>query len=314
MTTRVVVDIDSGDEVPDVGYKDVRLRQLKLEDIDSIKILCREWFPIEYPEQWFFDISTSQRFFTSVAVQEHRDDLEGLDDRDGKERLEGQESREEIIGLIVAENKQQSRCNYEDQGLVSRGLLCSDPVVSYILSLGVIKSRRREGIASSLLNHLILHLTNRSSMNGPSKNEPDSKAIYLHVLSTNLGAIEFYRRQGFQLHKDLPLYYVIEGRCHDGCSYVKYINSGHPPWTVSRLIRHVCAVIYRYSCLNLLIKCPLLVLCWAAPSKGILRRMILSLSCRLYSWMACGKLTSTNPTTSSSLNNQVKYNHLINQV
>lgn len=58
------------------------------------------------------------------------------------------------------------------------------------------------------------------------------KAIYLHVLTTNNTAINFYENRDFKQHHYLPYYYSIRGVLKDGFTYVLYINGGHPPWTI----------------------------------------------------------------------------------
>ena len=74
-----------------------------------------------------------------------------------------------------------------------------------------------------LLNNLISYLTT-SQLN--------TKAVYLHVLTTNQKAISFYERRNFRMHHFLPYYYAIDGASRDGYCYVLYINGGQPPWTV----------------------------------------------------------------------------------
>lgn len=120
--------------------------------------------------------------------------------------------------------------------------------VGYILSLGVHKKHRRNGIGSLLLDALINHLTTTEKCK--------VKAIFLHVLTTNQPAILFYEKRRydiesttlrtfrisyvnfdgfshrFRMHTFLPYYYLIKGYCKDGFTYVLYINGGHPPWTL----------------------------------------------------------------------------------
>lgn len=115
--------------------------------------------------------------------------------------------------------------------------------VGYILSLGVHRKHRRNGIGSLLLDSLINHLT--------TAERTSVKAIFLHVLSTNQAAILFYEKRRyvfflffllfsfkinrifrFHLHSFLPYYYNIRGKGKDGFTYVTYINGGHPPWTL----------------------------------------------------------------------------------
>lgn len=91
-----------------------------------------------------------------------------------------------IIGLIVAEIKPYASLNSEDQGFLANSFLKHSDV-AYILSLGVAKQYRRNGIASLLLNSLINHLT--------SNDRNKIKAIFLHVLTTNSAAIMFYENK-----------------------------------------------------------------------------------------------------------------------
>ena len=260
----------------------IRLRKLLPSDVDIVRSLCREWFPIDYPDLWYHEITTSSRFFSAVAI----------------------DSEEDIIGLIVAENKPQSRCNPEDRDLVSKYFWSPDPVVSYILSLGVVKERRREGIASILLNHLIGHLTGQESH--------ACRAIFLHVLSTNQGAIDFYIRQGFQQHKKLPLYYLIKGSCLDGCSYVKYINSGHPPFTLSSLASSFLSSC-RVSCFKML-RSPFIVCSLLSFYKLLFRKIFRSFYRKLIIFKTTLSLTQHPSLSSSQSSSTTKYSELINHV
>ena len=59
------------------------------------------------------------------------------------------------------------------------------------------------------------------------------KAVYLHVLTSNTAAMQFYKSRCFQQFEFLPLYYAINGVQRDGFSFVLYINGGEPPWTLA---------------------------------------------------------------------------------
>ena len=131
----------------------------------------------------------------------------------------------------MSELKPQSRCNREDRGIVAQGL-GPDPVVAYILSLGVVVGKRRNGIGSMLLQQLINFLQSHDS-------GCQCKAVFLHVLSSNSDAIRFYESQHFSRHQFLPLYYFIDGKCLDGLSYVRYMNGGRAPVTLSLIGKFV---------------------------------------------------------------------------
>ncbi|UYV76475.1 NAA60 [Cordylochernes scorpioides] len=180
--------------------------------LDVFTPLCR------YPDIWYHDITSSSRFFALAAVHHLQ-----------------------ILGLIVAEIRPQTTCNPEDQGLLAPHFTKSTQV-AYILTLGVVVQFRRNGIATLLLDSLISHLTSDSASG--------CKAIYLHVLTGNTAAIQFYERRNFRLHSYLPFYYSVHGTAQDGFSYVLYINGGHPPWTLLYpLFQHeiVNKVFYKYS-------------------------------------------------------------------
>lgn len=91
-----------------------------------------------------------------------------------------------IVGLLVAEIKSWSKLNKEDRTILSESLGRSSSL-AYILSLGVHRKYRRNGIATTLLETFMEHLQS-------SEQNSKIKAIYLHVLTTNQPAIVFYER------------------------------------------------------------------------------------------------------------------------
>ncbi|KAL1501344.1 hypothetical protein ABEB36_006679 [Hypothenemus hampei] len=187
-------------EVSLCSLADVQLRFLCPEDLDEVRALCQEWFPIEYPFYWYEEITSSNSSFYSLAAV----------------------YKQQIIGLIVAEIIPHSRLHEEDTGILAKSF--SDCDIAYILSLGVLKEYRRNGIATLLLDSLLRNLTT------PERKKV--KAAFLHVLTTNSAAIRFYEKRRFRLHTFLPYYYSIKGKCKDGFMYVLYLNDGHPPWSL----------------------------------------------------------------------------------
>ncbi|KAI0210722.1 N-alpha-acetyltransferase 60 [Lamellibrachia satsuma] len=170
----------------------VQLRNLCPTDIPAVKKLCAEWFPIDYPDSWFEAITSNTKFYSLAAIFDTR-----------------------IIGIIVSEVKRRFKCNREDADILASSFPLSTEV-AYILSLGVVETFRRCGIASLLLNSLLSYLL--------SAEQHNCKAIYLHVLTTNVSAIRFYERQNFKQHSFLPYYYSIHAAPHDAYCYVLYMN------------------------------------------------------------------------------------------
>jgi len=184
----------------------LQFRFLLPDDIDELKRLCKDCFPVEYPEEWYQDITKDDGRFFSLAST-----------------LQGK-----IVGFIVAEIKTRLRCNKEDQDILSPSYPLSTPI-AYILSLGVSCPFRCQGVGSLLLDNLLNHLT--------SKDHHTCKAVFLHVLCSNSRAIRFYEKRLFSKHSFLPLYYSIQGKLKDGFSYVLYLNGGRPPWSFRSSLR-----------------------------------------------------------------------------
>ncbi|KAJ8345083.1 hypothetical protein SKAU_G00292760 [Synaphobranchus kaupii] len=188
------------DVVPPTALSEIKLRLLCHDDIDSVKLLCGDWFPIEYPDSWYHDITSNRKFFSLAAT-----------------------FKEGIVGMIVAEIKSRTKVHKEDGDILASSFPV-DTQVAYILSLGVVKEFRKHGIGSLLLDSLKEHISTTA--------QDHCKAIYLHVLTTNNTAIHFYENRDFKQHHYLPYYYSIRGVLKDGFTYVLYINGGHPPWTI----------------------------------------------------------------------------------
>ncbi|XP_023337769.1 N-alpha-acetyltransferase 60 [Eurytemora carolleeae] len=185
--------------VPLINSLELQLRFLSPQDIDQVKILCRSWFPIDYPDTWYQEITSNPRFYSLAATLQGR-----------------------MIGLVVAETKELGHLAKEDRSILAT-CFKKGTKVGYILSLGVCEDFRKQGIASLLLENLISHLTSDTAYNSV-------KALYLHVLTTNSQAIAFYEHRGFVVHSFLPYYYAIKGKRKDGFTYVLYLNGGHPTW------------------------------------------------------------------------------------
>lgn len=200
-----------GNGTPMVDPMQVQLRFLTAADLDTVKVHCQEWFPIEYPDSWYQDITSNDgNYFSLAAVHRSR-----------------------IIGVVVAQTKALNSCRQEDQEILS-AKFAHDSRVTYILVLGVCREHRRHGIASLLVNSLLEFLRTEPLADSGMR----SRAVFLHVLSENMAAINFYTRRGFVLHSYLPQYYDVRGMARDGYCYVRYINDGHAPFSGFDKIYH----------------------------------------------------------------------------
>jgi len=199
--------------VPLVNCIELQMRFLSPLDTEAVKGLCRSWFPIDYPDTWYHEITANPRFYSLAATLQGR-----------------------IVGIIVAETKELTQLAKEDRTILAN-CFRRGTKVAYILSLGVCVELRKQGVASLLLESLISHLT--------SEAYEVVKAVYLHVLTTNSAAISFYEHRGFHLHSFLPFYYAIQGRRRDGYTAVLYLNGGHATWGALDYVKLAATVLCR---------------------------------------------------------------------
>ena len=173
----------------------ISFRFLRPGDQSEVKSLCCDWFPIEYPDKWYDDISHDSKYYALAACETYT---------------------QRIIGLVVADILPLGSCNREDQQILHKSFSLTTPVC-YILILGVVKEYRRQGLAGTLLQHLLNALYKRGT----------SKAVYLHVLYSNKQAIQFYQSKNFQYRIHLPYYYCIKGDNFDAYCFALYINGNY---------------------------------------------------------------------------------------
>lgn len=69
----------------------VKLRLARCSDLLSLQHLCRECFPVEYPESWYADLVSGSKYITIVAT------LPSV-------------NNELVIGMIVAEYREIPSC------------------------------------------------------------------------------------------------------------------------------------------------------------------------------------------------------------
>ncbi|XP_065659695.1 N-alpha-acetyltransferase 60 isoform X2 [Hydra vulgaris] len=197
-------------------HDQIQLRHLNKEHLSELKQLCSECFPIQYPDSWYEEVINQQKFYGIAAIIEKK-----------------------LVGVIVAEIKDLSRCCAEDRDILS--YWCSSQTkVALILILGTSKDCRRKGIGTLLLTTFVQHVQ--------QERHSSCKVVYLHVLASNINAILFYEQLNFKRHKLLLNYYNIRGEKMDGFSYVYYTNNGNPPLTFKDMKTKMTEYLSHFVC------------------------------------------------------------------
>ena len=190
-------------------------KPLSPENVEEVKKLHIEWFPVKYEEE-FFDhtlINNQGQFFSVAAFYNV-----GVGEN---------EYKEVILGLIICQwvyvennffkmvNKEigkeiSANLNYEEE---VKFYLSGDKFYhcAYIMSLGVIDECRKMGIATIMLKSIFNYIIFFDFVVG----------IYLNVISTNTSAKKFYEKNGLKCINHIKDFYPIENQNYDCDVYIK---------------------------------------------------------------------------------------------
>ena len=200
----------------------MRFRPLQGTDRDEIQRLHEDWFPVRYKKEFFDDVVDNKMkgldhpLFSRVAV------------------VAGSARSDRIVGCIVGSFVETARCNSR-----TRELLVPNPVrhvrMFYIMTLGVVEEFRGKGLASSLVGECS-RMVEKDATCG---------VLYLHVITYNRAAIEFYEKLGFYQVEEIEDYYEIDGEKYNCFLYAKYFHGNRGHFTVYMMLSNVLSAVWR---------------------------------------------------------------------
>lgn len=189
------------------------IRPIHSNEIIECKALHKEWFPIEYSDQFYSMIPYPLQALAAVVQTGDYDDID---------------SGNIIIGLILFRTE-----SAESSFLRVTFMFTSCPAL-YIVTLGVVTPLRKLGVAQDMLRQL---------QSRCAEDVPRPVYLYLHVAAYNTSAIRFYEAAGFTRHEELTNHYLIKGRRYSAYVYVYYIFDGKPPlFTIDNISWLFCQV------------------------------------------------------------------------
>lgn len=192
----------------DFDPKKVKFRAVKDEnEIEEIKLLHKEWFPPQYPDEFYQQLLENKKCKSLLCVYETK--IKGM-----RHTL--------ILGCMTFEYR------YLANDVIHYGPLdyFSDKIGIYILTFGVINEVRNKGMGTLLLKTLIKL----------SEEEQIIKCFYLHVVSYNDQGIKCYEKNGFLKVGLLTDHYEIFGKEYDALVYCYYTNGGSPPLSYKEIV------------------------------------------------------------------------------
>ena len=195
-----------------INPDEIIYKPLSKSHLEEIKLLHKEWFPIEYEDDYFQKIFINKygTYFTIGAIYNYQ-------------------NKEIILGLALYEYRPVSEyfakhtspeaideiCkNIDFNEEVQSYLRCEDYNCVYIMTIGVLDEYRKLHIGSNLIKHII----NKALLDNICI------GIYLDVVYYNLSAIKFYEKNGFKKVATLINYYDINGNYYDCIVFLKIFS------------------------------------------------------------------------------------------
>ncbi|KAG6605149.1 Histone acetyltransferase MCC1, partial [Cucurbita argyrosperma subsp. sororia] len=184
-------------------------RPIKPSDREVLEQIHGNLFPIRYESEFFHNVVNGREIVSWAAVDRNRPD--GRSD--------------ELIGFVTARIVLAKDSEHNSSS--------TDQTLVYILTLGVVEAYRNLGIASSLVRKVVKYASGM----------PTCRAVYLHVISYNSTAINFYTKMSFKCLQRLPSFYFINGRRYDSYLFVYYVNGGRSPCSLLEIVSFMVSYI-----------------------------------------------------------------------
>lgn len=194
-------------------------RELTYSDVEEIKALHKEWFPVEYSDDYFEAIFHPEKriknYITLAATYLLED-------------------KEYILGAVISEiNTKSEFLNQTPQKYLEKlntsffdeiSLFPPEYEFAYIMIIGVVDECRRMKLGTCLLNKILELFVSRK----------DCLCVYLHVIKYNHTAINFYERNGFINTTSIKNYYKIKNDFYDSEVFVKFFSKKEKSEAISK--------------------------------------------------------------------------------
>jgi ribosomal protein S18 acetylase RimI-like enzyme len=198
-------------KISSIDPNKIILRPIKnRQEMDEIRLLHKEWFPIDYSQE-FFDLILKGKTKSLVA--------------EIKVTKPNRVTQHIVIGCILYSFRH-ANSKYMSYSISD---YLTQKLSIYILTIGVINEFRKMGIATKLLNEVIRLNAENNRL----------KYIYLHVISYNKSAQNFYKKNTFFLVKIKKNHYTIDEKNYDAFVYARYVNGANRPMDCVESIKYI---------------------------------------------------------------------------
>ena len=237
-----------------INPKDIIYKPLTKNNLIEVKNLHKEWFPVEYDDEFFEQIFNNNccNYFTIGAFYNIKN---------------SNENREIILGLALCEWEFISDyfINHTNQKVIDE--ICENIDINeevqaclkcqlyhcvYIMTIGVLDEYRKMNIGTNILNN-IYNIAIKDDI---------CVGIYLDVIYYNKSAIKFYEKNNFKKVNEIKDYYDLNGKNYDANVYLRILSRKEKDDFREKNRTYLTKVIYKYIIkpINFLIKIILYVL------------------------------------------------------
>ncbi|RID68592.1 hypothetical protein BRARA_C00740 [Brassica rapa] len=176
-------------------------RPINPSDLERLEQIHRDLFPIRYESEFFQNVVNGGDIVSWAAVDRSRPDGHS----------------EELIGFVTAKFVLAKESEISD--LIRYDSSKGEETLVYILTLGVVETYRKLGVAKSLIKEVIKY----------ASSIPVCRGVYLHVIAHNNPAIRLYKRMSFRCVRRLHGFYLINGQHFDSYLFVYFVNGSRSP-------------------------------------------------------------------------------------
>eukprot|EP01023_Acetabularia_acetabulum_P050486 TRINITY_DN5468_c0_g2_i3.p1 TRINITY_DN5468_c0_g2~~TRINITY_DN5468_c0_g2_i3.p1 ORF type:complete len:263 (-),score=15.68 TRINITY_DN5468_c0_g2_i3:283-1071(-) len=155
----------------------IQYRPLVREDFKQVKSAHKELFPIDYDDSFFEKaVGSREGIFSYAAV-----------------------CGQQLVGFVTCKMVCLKCCDPVDRKMMElSNHVLDDMHVIYVLTLGVLPSHQKQGIASQLIRYVVEHAVSNQCV-----------GVFLHVIAYNQAAISLYDRNYFICKGLLRDFYTI---------------------------------------------------------------------------------------------------------
>ena len=193
-------------------------KPLTISNLEEIKNLHKEWFPIDYDDDYFKKVFINKysSYFTigafyNIEIKQEKNVLKNKEIIIGMALCEFREVSKYFVNHTSREAIKEICNNIDFNEEVNSYLKCQSYNCVYIMTIGVLDEFRKLHIGSNLVKHII----------DIAMWEYLCVGVYLDVIVYNQSAINFYEKNGFKKVSTIKNYYDIKGVFYDSDVFLK---------------------------------------------------------------------------------------------